>query len=82
MIEISLNHVYVWIYFAIGPMILAYFGINAWLEYKRSSSFLKSIQEMMGTRPSLKDQLTTWLGYVLAGVVVLLAWPVFVIWAG
>ena len=82
MIEISLNNVYVWAYFSVGPMILAYFGINVWLEYRRSSSFLKSIQEMMGSKPTLKDQLTTWLGYTLAGVVVLLAWPVFVIWAG
>lgn len=36
----------------------------------------------MGTKPSLKDQLTTWLGYSLAGLIILVAWPIFVIWAG
>lgn len=82
MIEISLNHVYAWAYFSVGPMILIYFGINGLIEYRRSSSFIKNLQEIMGTKPSLKDQLTTWLGYSLAGLIILAAWPVFVIWAG
>lgn len=82
MFETLFKSVYAWAYFSIGPMILAYFGISALIEYRRSSSFIKDLQEIMDTVPSIKDQLTTWLGYSVAGLIIFLAWPVFVIWAG
>jgi hypothetical protein len=38
------------------------------------------MQEMMGSKPTLKDQLKTYAMYLLASIIILVAWPVFVAW--
>lgn len=77
-----IQNFYAWIYASTGIVLLAYFGINALIEYRQSSSFLKSIQEVMGTKPSLKDKLSTIAGYFLASLIILFVWPIFVSWLG
>ncbi len=67
-------------YFSVGPIILIYFGIKSWNEYRDRSDFIKSMQEMMGSKPTLKDQIKTYAMYLLAGIIILVAWPVFVAW--
>ncbi len=82
MLKMIIESFYAWIYLSIGIALLAYFGINALIEYRQSSSFLKSLQEVMGTKPSLKDQLSTIAGYFLASLIILFVWPIFVSWLG
>ncbi len=82
MLKMIVESYYAWIYVSIGTILLAYFGINALIEYRQSSSFLKSLQEVMGTKPSLKDQLSTIAGYFLASLIILFAWPIFISWLG
>jgi hypothetical protein len=80
MIEALLGNKLALAYFAVGPIILIYFGVKSWIEYRESSDFIKSMQEMMGTKLTLKDQIKTYAMYFLAGIIILMAWPVFVAW--
>jgi hypothetical protein len=82
MLKMIVESFYAWIYVSIGIGLLAYFGINALIEYRQSSGFLKILQEVMGTKPSLKDQLSTIAGYFLASLIILFVWPIFVSWLG
>ena len=80
MIEALLSNKLALAYFSVGPIILIYFGIKSWIEYRSRSDFIKSMQEMMGTKSALKDQIKTYAMYFLAGIIILVAWPVFVAW--
>jgi hypothetical protein len=80
MIEALLSNKLALAYFSAGPIILIYFGIKSWNEYRERSDFIKSMQEMMGSKPTLKDQIKTYAMYFLAGIIILVAWPVFVAW--
>lgn len=80
MIEALLSNKLALAYFSVGPIILIYFGIKSWIEYRERSDFIKSVQEMMGTKATLKDQIKTYAMYFIAGLIVLVAWPVFVAW--
>lgn len=82
MLKMIVESFYTWIYVSIGILLLAYFGINALIEYRQSSNFLKSLQEVMGTKPLLKDQLSTITGYFLASLIILFVWPIFISWLG
>ena len=82
MLKIVFDSIYAWVYFAIGPILLAYYGTQAFIEYRKSRSFLKNIQEVMGAKPSLKGQLSVIAGYFLAGLIILFAWPIFIGWLG
>ena len=80
MIESLLSNKLALAYFSVGPIILIYFGIKSWIEYRDRSDFIKSVQEMMGTKATLKDQIKTYAMYFFAGLIVLVAWPAFVAW--
>jgi hypothetical protein len=80
MIESLLSNKMALAYFSVGQIILIYFGIKSWIEYRERSDFIKSVQEMMGSKPTLKDQIKTYVMYFLAGIIILVAWPVFVAW--
>lgn len=80
MIESLLSNKSALAYFSVGPIILIYFGIKSWIEYRERSDLIKSVQEMMGTKPALKDQIKTYGMYFFAGLIILVAWPVFIAW--
>jgi hypothetical protein len=80
MLETVLQNQLIWAYFLVGPIILVYFGVKSWIEYRESSDFAKNIREILGAKPTLQDEVRKYAMYFLAGVIIFVAWPIFIIW--
>ena len=80
MMETFLQNKLVWVYFLIGLGLLIYLCLKAFFEYQSKSDFAKSIRDNLGVKETLKEKLQALLVYCLSGLVVLLAWPIFIGW--
>lgn len=78
--EIMHQH-YAQIYFLIGACIILYLVIKTVTEYLGQSNFVKDITKMMGGKPSFNYYSENIALYSLAITVILIAWPLIIIWA-